>query len=62
MVPQGGVYVTTTNSDGSTEANQTPYFLRYDRQATDPLITLVKSDAGQTSWPNTQDCSTIIFH
>jgi hypothetical protein len=58
-VPQGALVVTTTNSNGSIEANQTPYFLRYDRQPTDPPINLVKSDASRTSWPNTEDCTTI---
>jgi hypothetical protein len=61
VTAQNALVVTTTNPDGSTEANQTAYFLRYNRAATDPLITLVKSDAGQTSWPNTQDCTTIVL-
>ena len=58
-VGQNALIVSTVASDGSTEANQTAYFLRYDRQSTDPLIFLVKSDALRTSWPNTQDCTTI---
>ena len=58
-VAQGALVVSTTLTDGSTEANQTAYFLRYNRAATDPLIMLVKSDAARTSWPNTQDCLTI---
>lgn len=58
-VAQGATIVTTTNVDGSTEANQTKYFLKYNRQPTDPLINLVKSDASRTSWKNTPDCSTI---
>ena len=58
-VAQGATIVTTSNSDGSTEANQTAYFLQYNRQPTDPLMVLVKSDATRTSWPNTQDCTTI---
>ncbi len=61
VVAQNALVVTTINPDGSTEANQTAYFLRYNRGATDPLITLVKSDATRTSWPNTQDCTTIVL-
>jgi hypothetical protein len=59
---QGATVVTTTLVDGSTEANQTKYFLKYNRQPSDPLINLVKSDASRTSWPNTQDCALIILH
>jgi len=58
-VAQNALVVSTVLADGSTEANQTAYFLRYNRQPTDPLITLVKSVALRTSWPNTQDCTTI---
>jgi hypothetical protein len=58
-VAQGATVVTTVNPDGSTEANQTAYFLQYNRQPSDPLIVLTKSDALRTSWPNTQDCTTI---
>ena len=69
-VPKGGVIpfsvsaqnalvVQTTNPDGSTEANQTPFFLKYNASATDPTVLLTKSDASRTSWPNTQDCKTI---
>jgi hypothetical protein len=58
-VAQGATVVTTTNPDGAVEANQTAYFLQYNRQATDPQITLVKSDGSRTSWPLTKDCTTI---
>jgi hypothetical protein len=69
-VPKGGVIpfsvsaqnalvVQTTNPDGSTEANQTPFFLKYNASSTDPTVLLTKSDASRTSWPNTQDCKTI---
>jgi len=58
-VAQGATVVVTTLADGSTEANQTAYFLIYNRQPADPLIILDKSDALRTSWPNTQDCKTI---
>jgi hypothetical protein len=53
--------VTTTNSDGAVEANQTAYFLQYERQPGDPQITLVKSEAARTSWPLTRDCKTIML-
>jgi hypothetical protein len=62
VTAQGALVVSTTNPDGSTEANQTPFFLRYNRQPTDPAINLVKSDASRTSWPNTQDCKTITLN
>ena len=58
---QGATIVTTTTLDGAIEANQTAYFLQYDRQPTDPQITFVKSDATRTSWPLTQDCKTIVL-
>lgn len=58
---QGATVVTTTNANGAVEANQTAYFLQYDRQPTDPQITLVKSDASRTSWPLTLDCKTIVL-
>jgi carboxypeptidase family protein len=61
-VAQGAAVVITTNVDGAVEANQTAYFLLYNRAPTDPPITLVKSDAGQTSWPLTQNCKTIALH
>jgi hypothetical protein len=59
---EGALIVSTANADGSTEANQTPYTLNYNRQSTDPPINLVKSNAAQTSWPNTQDCKTITLN
>jgi hypothetical protein len=61
VTAQGAAVVTTSTADGAVEANQTAYFLQYDRQPTDPPITLVKSDATRTSWPFTQDCSTIVL-
>ena len=59
---QGAVVVTTTTTDGAVEANQTKYFLSYNRQPTDPPIALIKSDAARTSWPLTQDCKTIVLN
>jgi hypothetical protein len=58
-VAQGAMIVSTGTADGAVEANQTSYFLHYDRQPTDPQITLVKSNAPTTSFPLTQDCKTI---
>jgi hypothetical protein len=55
----GATVVTTTASDGASEANQTPYFLGYQAQASDPAVTLVKTDASRTSWPDTSDCRDI---
>jgi hypothetical protein len=57
----GAAVVSTTNSDGAIEADQTSYFLSYNRAPSDPPVLFVKSDATQTSWPLTEDCSTIIL-
>jgi hypothetical protein len=62
VVGQGALVVSTTTTDGAVEANQTAYFLHYNRAPTDPQITLVKSDASRTSWPLTQDCLTITLN
>lgn len=59
---QGALVVSTTTTDGSIEANQTKYFLQYNRQPTDPPVTLIKSDAARTSWPVTADCKTIVLN
>jgi hypothetical protein len=54
-VAQGATIVSTGTLDGTVEANQTSYFVHYDRQPTDPQITLgeiqrtdhvVSADAG----------------
>jgi Pro-kumamolisin, activation domain len=58
-VGQGALVVQTVDANGSKEANQTPYFLRYNAGATDPTVLLAKSDFSRTSWPNTEDCKTI---
>jgi hypothetical protein len=55
----GALVVQTVLADGATEADKTPYTLRYKAQAGDPTVNLVKSDAARTSWPLTQDCTTI---
>jgi hypothetical protein len=56
---QMGLVVQTTNPNGSVEANSTPYTLNYTRAPSDPGVIMVKSDSGRTSWPNTEDCSTV---
>ena len=53
--------VPTANSNGSIEANKTSYFLIYDTATTDPGLLLAKGNSSQTSWPNTEDCTTIAF-
>jgi hypothetical protein len=53
------VVVATSTSDGAIEASQTQYTLRYDEQANDPPVNLVKSNASQTTWPLQQDCCSI---
>ena len=59
---QGALVVQTTDANGSKEANQTAYFLKYNASATAPTVLLVKADASRTSWPNTEDCKTIALH
>lgn len=59
---QMGLVVQTTNPNGSVEANSTPYTLSYDNGGNLPGVIMVKSDASQTSWPNTEDCKTITLH
>jgi len=55
----GATTVQTTLANGAQEANNTAYFLVYNRKPGDPRVQLVKSDAKQTVWPNTLNCSTI---
>ena len=59
---QTALTVQTVNADGATEANQTSYLLRYNSSPTDPPVLMMKSDASQTNWPLTQDCTTISLH
>jgi hypothetical protein len=59
---QGATVVQTVDANGSKEANQTAYFLKYNAAASDPTVLLTKSDASRTSWPNTEDCTTISLH
>jgi hypothetical protein len=61
LVPTGlgaGV-VNTLTSNGAVEANETSYFLNYNAASTDPAVNFVKSNATQTSYPFTEDCSTV---
>jgi hypothetical protein len=58
----GPLVVQTVLADGSTEANQTAYFLRYKAAASDPTIFMQKTNALRTSWPNTQDCKIIVLN
>ncbi len=58
---QGALIVQTTDANGSKEANQTAYFLKYNASAADPPVLLQKSDFSRTSWPNTEDCKTIML-
>lgn len=61
-VPVNGVAVTTvttSNQNGAAEANQTSYFLLYDRAPGDPGVVMNKSNANITSFPNTEDCTAL---
>jgi hypothetical protein len=49
----------TVDPDGSKDANQIPYFLTYDRVEADPPVFMSKSNASQTSWRDTSNCSDI---
>src|SRR5205823_12956632 len=49
----------TVDPDGSKEANQTSYFLGYDRVEPDPPVFMSKNNASQTSWRDTSNCSDI---
>jgi len=57
----GATVVATVNSNGAIEANNTAYFLRYKAAASDPTIIMVKTDSSRTSWPLTEDCTTIVL-
>ncbi|MGE5386235.1 MAG: hypothetical protein ACM3SV_10160 [Betaproteobacteria bacterium] len=49
----------TGDPDGSKEANQTSYFLTYDRRDADPPVFMAKSNSAQTSWRDIASCSDI---
>lgn len=70
VVPRGtvegnnGIMVTTVSTvaaNGASEANNTNYFLIYDSKPGDPIVMLVKRNAGQTSFPQTDNCLAIQF-
>lgn len=51
------IVVTTSNPDGSKEANQTAYLpLLYNAQSGDPGVAMTNTDASRTSWPQTPNC------
>lgn len=59
---EAALVVSTTNANGAVEADQSSYFLLYNRNTGDPPVKMVKSDAKQTSWPLTEDCRSISLH
>lgn len=50
------VVVSTSSANGSAEAKQTAYSLLYDTQSSDPGILMDKTNATQTTWPQTDNC------
>jgi hypothetical protein len=50
------VIVSTSTANGSAEAHQTSYSLLYDTQSSDPGIFMDKTNATQTTWPQTDGC------
>lgn len=59
---QNALVVQTANPNGSAEANMTNYFLSYNSGPGDPGVIMSKTDASQTTWPNTENCATISLH
>jgi hypothetical protein len=59
----GALVVQTSATDGASEANNTAYFLGYKGSGvgTNPFVFMTKSDASQTSWPNTPNCADIVL-
>jgi hypothetical protein len=57
------VAVATSTPNGAEEANRTSYDLLYEAQIIggerDPAIHLTKTNAAQTTWPQTDDCKAI---
>ena len=54
-----GLVVSTSTSDGSVEANQTAYALQYQAKPGDPPVTMLKTNAGQTTFAGQADCRQI---
>jgi hypothetical protein len=57
----GVVLVTTSTAAGVVEADSTEYLLHYSPAAGDPAVTMVKTNAGRTSFPLTEDCRKITY-
>lgn len=57
----GVVVVRTVDVNGAEEANRTNYFLNYATQPSDSGVLLTKTNASQSSWPDTSDCKSISF-
>lgn len=55
------VVVSTAASDGASEANQTSYFLLNDPKGVDPPILGAKTNASQSSWPDTPNCREVSY-
>ena len=53
--------VETTDPDAPTEANSTSYFFLYNNPPNEVGKLLIRSNASQTSWPNTHRCADINF-
>ena len=49
----------TSDPDGWKEANQTPYIFSYTNYDGAPPVFMSKTNAAQTSWPETRDCNQI---
>jgi hypothetical protein len=52
----GAAVVSTSNSDGAKEANQTVYTLGYNQGIRDPPV-VVNNNGTQTTFANTEDCA-----
>jgi kumamolisin len=55
----GAGIVNTITADGAVQANETGYFLNYSGSSSVPAMNFVKSNASQTTYPFTDDCSQI---
>ena len=53
--------VSTSTANGSSEANKTAYNLLYNTQPGDPGVLTVKTNSGQTSWAQTDNCRAMIL-
>ncbi len=56
-----GIIVQTLASNGATEADGRNYPLSYKRGSSDPPVSVVDENPGRTSWPLTEDCSTVVL-